>query len=82
MDQVQKSDHSMQQRVSDYLRQNTPSRNTFVVEAEAAAEAAEAARADADMDEYLLRRAEQELQEVQAKVDALKKKMVERRQAD
>jgi hypothetical protein len=73
----------MQLRVSDFLRKNNPSNNVFVVEAEAAeseaAKAAAAIKAEAEMDEYLLRRAEQELQTAQAKIDSLKRKMEERR---
>lgn len=74
MDEPQKT--SLQERVGDYLSDMTLRRNNFVASAEAAEAAHLAAEAEeAEMDEYLLRRAEQELEAAQKKVDALKQKI-------
>ncbi len=61
---------SLQGRVEDYLRQYNTDSNSFVMAAEAA---------EAELEEYLLERAEAELREAQAKVDAIKKQMQDRR---
>jgi hypothetical protein len=59
----------LQQRVNDYLRRKNPTQNIF----SAAARDAEAA--DADLNEYLLKRAEEELRQAQARVDAIKQQI-------
>ena len=61
---------SLQRRVEDYLRQYNTDGNSFVRAAEAA---------EAELEEYLLKRAETELREAQSKVDAIKKQIQDRR---
>ena len=61
---------SLQRRVEDYLRQYNTDDNSFVMAAEAA---------EAELEEYLLKRAETELREAQSKVDAIKKQIQDRR---
>ena len=65
---------SLQQRVDNYLAKYTNRANSFVL-------ATEAAEAEADMNEYLLRRAEEELLETQSRVDEIKQKIIELRSA-
>jgi len=62
----QELDISLQQRVNNYLRSKSPATNIF----SAAARDAEAA--DADLNEYLLKRAEEELRKAQERVEALR----------
>lgn len=66
---------SLQERVNLFLSKSTVRKNAFV----AAAEAAEAAQVaeDSEMNEYLVRRAEQEVQAAQDKLDALKRQIEE-----
>ena len=61
---------SLQRRVEDYLRQYNTHGNSFVMAAEAA---------EAELEEYLLKRAETELREAQSKGDAIKKQIQDRR---
>ncbi len=65
---------SLQQRVDDYLVKYSHRPNSFVL-------AAEAATAEADMNEYLLKRAEKDLEEAQSRVDEIKHKIKELRSA-
>jgi hypothetical protein len=67
---------SLQERVGNYLSDKALRKNSFVASTEAA-EAAQAAAEveEAQMDEYLLRRAEQELETAQNKVNAIKRKI-------
>ena len=73
---------SLNDRVNEYLRQYSVEDNVFVLAAEAAEAAQTAQVADAEMNEYLLRRAQQELLEAQEKVAALEKLMAEQGKAD
>jgi hypothetical protein len=63
----------LQQRVNEYLRSKNPTSNIF----SAAARDAEAA--DADLNEYLLERAEEELRKAQARVEAIKQQIAKSR---
>ena len=65
---------SLQQRVDNYLAKYTNRPNSFVL-------ATEAAEAEADMNEYLIRRAEEELLETLSRVDEIKQKINELRSA-
>ena len=59
----------LQQRVNDYLRSKNPTKNIF------SAAARDTDAADADLQEYLLKRAEEELRQAQARVEAIKQKI-------
>lgn len=63
----------MHERVNLYLSKYTLRTNTFVLAAEAAQAAADTE--EAAMNEYLLRRAEQELRAAQEKVDKLRRNL-------
>ncbi len=65
---------SLQQRVDAYLARFSDRPNSFVM-------AAEAAEAEADMNEYLLRRAEEELSETKSHLEEIKQQINELRQA-
>lgn len=66
----QETNIPLRQRVDDYLSKYSTRPNSFII-------AAEVATAEADMSEYLLRRAEKELQEAQSRVDEIQQKIVE-----
>ena len=72
MNHEAKTSVSLQSRVGDYLSQYSNKPNSFV-------SAAEAAEAEADVNEYLLARAEEELQEAQSRVEEIKRKIIELR---
>ena len=73
MTQNQEFEIPLQQRVNDYLRSKNPTGNIF----SAAARDAEAA--DAELNEYLLKRAEEELRTAQARVEAIKQQITKSR---
>ena len=69
---------TLKQRVSDYLTNSKRKRNTFVAAAEAT-EADVARVAEAEMSEYFLERALQQLRAAQDKVENLRKQVEEQR---
>ena len=68
---------TLHDRVSDYLSNSTGEDNTFVAAAEAT-EVETARVVEAEMNEYLLERAIQELRAAQDKVDKLRKEIEEK----
>ena len=72
MAQNQETGAPLQQRVNDYLRSRNPTKNIF------SAAALDAEAAEAELNEYLLKRAEEELRQAQAKVELLKKEFLGR----
>ena len=69
---------TLRQRVSHYLTGNTRKDNAFVAKSEAA-EAQESKIIEAEMTEYRLQRAIQELRTAQKKVDNLRKQLEQQR---
>lgn len=60
---------SLQERVNDYLRTHSAANNSFVRAAETAHSV------EGELNEYLLKRAEEELRKAQARVEELRQKI-------
>ena len=60
---------SLRQRVNEFLRSRNATNNRFCVAS------IDTQETDADLTEYLLKRAERELSEIQARVDELKRQL-------